>query len=84
MARSKTRSSASKKAAAAKEAVYLVAGEEVKVEVVAKEIAQRVVDFLNEVDLPKKFNFWWIITNVNSIRRFIEDVIKIVKDNKNK
>lgn len=66
-------------------AMVTVKGEELPAEQLARAISEKVIEFVDTVDLPKKFSFWWIISNVNVIRKLIEgivDAIKEVKKNK--
>lgn len=54
---------------------------EIRIERIAKAISEEVVRFLNETDLPKKISIRWILLNAFAIRKFVENVIIIIKTN---
>lgn len=51
-----------------------------KAELIAQCVASEVIELLDDIDLPRKFNFWWIITNFRAIGTFIANVVSCVRD----
>ena len=51
-----------------------------KAEQIAQGVAEATLELLNDIDLPRKFTFWWIITNFKAIGQFISEVLSSIRD----
>lgn len=60
----------------------LAISEKVDLEVTVRNIMFHLEELLDNIDLPRKFSFMWIVMNFSKLAKFLQNVLATVRDAK--
>mgnify|MGYP000117077363 CR=1 FL=1 len=64
------------------EQLSIAISQKVDLEIVVRNIMFHLEELLDDIELPRKFSFMWIIMNFSKISRFLRDIVVTIKDAK--